>query len=119
MPQRPAPPRGLPAEARSVWKAVVADYAPKHFTAANLILLEQFCRARALVAQCDRQIGKEGLMLNGRPHPLIAVRVQAWSEVRHCATKLRLAISSTMRADKAAARPDPNAHVRKPWEHNA
>jgi hypothetical protein len=74
--------------------------------------------ARALVAECDRRIGRR-LLLKGKPNPLLQVRVQAWAEVRACATKLRLAISSTVRAEAAAARPDENAGKRKPWERSA
>lgn len=117
LPQRPKPPAGLPAAARKVWQAVVKDYKPGHFqTAANLMLLEQFCRARALAVQCDRRIAKQGLLVRGKVNPFIAVRAHAWAEVRACATKLRLPISSTVRAEHATARPDETAGRRKPWE---
>lgn len=119
LPQRPKAPRGLPAVARRVWVAIVADYRPGHFTAANLVLLEQLCRARALVEECDQRIARRGLLLKGKANPLLQVRAQGWAEVRACATKLRLAISSTVRAEAAAARPDENAGRRKPWERSA
>lgn len=119
LPQRPRPPAGLPVSGRKTWQGIVGDYPPRHFSAANLILLEQLCRARVLIEQCDRQIAQEGLLLRGRANPLLQVRAQAWAEVRACATKLRLAISSTVRAEKAAARPDANAHLAKPWERGA
>lgn len=116
MPQRPKPPAGMPLVGRKTWRAIVGDYPVKHFTAANLVLLEQLCRARVLVAQCDRRIAKKGLLIGGKINPLQQVRAQAWAEVRACATKLRLAISGFTRADSAKARPDENAHLRKPWE---
>lgn len=119
LPQRPEPPVGMPATARKAWTAIVADYPVKHFTAANLILLEQLCRARALIDQCDRRISKKGLLIRGKVNPLVQVRAQAWAEVRACATKLRLAVSGTLRADSAKARPDENANLRKPWERSA
>jgi phage terminase small subunit len=119
LPKRPNPPAGMSLPARNAWAAILADYPVKHFTSANLILLEQLCRARALVDQCDRRISKRGLLIKGKVNPLVQVRAQAWSEVRACATKLRLAISGTMRAEKAAARPDENAGLRKPWERSA
>lgn len=121
LPARPAPPRGLPTVARETWIAIVNDYRPGHFSAANLILLEQMCRARALIEQCDRHLARKGLLIQGkRANPLIGVRAQAWTEVRACATKLRLAISSTLRAEAAAARPDPaGAGRKKPWERKA
>jgi len=119
LPRRPEPPAGMPATARKAWTAILADYPARHFTAANLILLEQLCRARALVDQCDRRISKKGLLLHGKVNPLVQVRAQAWAEVRACATKLRLAISGTVRAESAKARPDENAHLAKPWEKRA
>lgn len=119
LPKRPEAPAGMPATGCKAWAAILADYPVKHFTAANLILLEQLCRARALIDQCDRRISKKGLLIRGKVHPLVQVRAQAWGEVRACATKLRLAISGTMRAEKAGARPDENAHLAKPWERSA
>ena len=119
LPKRPEPPAGMPATGRKAWAAILADYPVKHFTAANLLLLEQLCRARALVDSCDRRISKKGLLIRGKVNPLVQVRAQAWAEIRACATKLRLAISGTMRAEKAGARPDENAHLRKPWEKSA
>lgn len=119
LPKRPAPPAGLPADARKVWNAIVRDYPPKHFRGANLILLETFCRARAFVNECDRHIAKNGLLIEDKRNPVVAMRASGWAEMRACATKLRLALSSTMRAEKAAARPDENAHLRKPWEKSA
>jgi len=119
LPKRPEPPAGLPATGCKAWAAILADYPPRHFSAANLLLLEQLCRARALIDQCDRRISKAGLLIRGKVNPLVQVRAQAWGEVRACATKLRLSISGTMRAEKAAARPDENAHLAKPWERTA
>jgi len=109
-------PQSLPKSARAVWDSVVADYPRGHFSGANLALLEQMCRAWALAADCDKEIGGRGLLIDGKVNPLLQVRVQAWAEVRACATKLRLAISSAIRRDAKAARPDPNAKLRKPWE---
>jgi len=117
LPVRPEPPCGLPADAKRVWRSIVAEYAPRHFSGANLILLETFCRARAFVSQCDRAIAKRGLLIEGKANPAVAMRTAGWTEMRACATKLRLAISGTYRADKAAARPDEGAHLRKPWDN--
>ena len=116
IPQRPEPPAGLPKDAAAQWRAIVALYPPDHFRGANLLLLEQLCRARSFVAQCDRGIRQRGLLVRGRINPLIAARATGWAEVRACATKLRLAISSTVRADSARARPDPSSGITKPWE---
>jgi phage terminase small subunit len=114
--KRPPAPNSLPKPARELWDRIAADYAPDHFSAANLAILEQLCRASAFATECDRQIAKHGLVLDGKANPLIQPRGQAWCEVRHCATKLRLAISGTLRRDHKAARPDPTAKLEKPWD---
>ncbi len=113
---RPEPPAGLPAAACAVWRAIVLEYPAKHFRGANLVLLETFCRARAFVCQCDRHIAKHGLLIDGKRNPVVGMRATGWAEMRACATKLRLALSSTIRAETAAARPSEKHAMRKPWE---
>jgi P27 family predicted phage terminase small subunit len=115
IPRRPDPPKGISPASRALWRAIVRDYPVGHFTAANRVLLEQFCRAQDLADDCDKVIATEGLFVEGKTHPAIAVRALAWAETRQCATKLRLSISATVRAESAAARPDPTAAMRKPW----
>lgn len=115
LPQRPEPPRGLPKDAAAHWRSITALYAPDHFQGANLGLLEQLCRAHAFVAQCDRGIRRRGLLVRGKLNPLITARASGWAEVRACCTKLRLAISSTMRKETAGARPDARNALEKPW----
>lgn len=116
LPLRPEPPKGLPKDASRIWRAIVADYPPKHFSGANLVLLENFVRARAFAAECDKAIAKHGLLIDGKANPVVAMRAAAWGEQRACATKLRLAISSLQRADSAKARPNGANQLRKPWE---
>ena|SRR5687768_2883541 len=116
LPARPEPPAGLPKDAAAIWCSIVSEYPPKHFRGANLVLLENFCRARAFVAQCDRHIRRRGLVIKGRANPAVAMRTAGWAEMRACATKLRLAISSTLRAESVAARPNEANALRKPWE---
>lgn len=116
IPQRPAPPTGLPREGKALWRSIVVLYAADHFAGANLMLLEQLCAARSFVAQCDRGIRRRGLLVRGRINPLIAARASAWAETRACATKLRLSISGTVRAEHVRARPSALHALRKPWE---
>ncbi len=113
---RPEPPAGLPKQAAELWRAIVAEYPASHFRGANLVLLETFCRARAFVTECDRAIKEHGLLIEGKANPAVGMRVQAWAEMRHVATKLRLAISSTLRAEAKAARPSETEKLEKPWE---
>ena len=116
LPTRPKPPRGLPKDASRIWRDIVAEYSPRHFRGANLVLLETFCRARAFVIECDREIERTGLVVDGKPNPAVRMRTAGWAEMRACATKLRLAISSLQRADSAKARPNEANKLRKPWE---
>lgn len=116
LPQRPEPPADLSESAASVWRLIVKEYPPKHFKGANLILLETFCRARAFVTECDREIEEKGLLIDGKRNPVVAMRASGWAEMRACATKLRLALSSTLRAESAAAKPNDRHGLEKPWE---
>jgi phage terminase small subunit len=111
--QRPAPPKGYPFP--GFWRSIVIDFAPDHFRGANLALLENLCAAYAMARQCDALIEANGLLVDGKANAAIAIRKDAWLEMRLCSTKLRLTISSTMRSDAAAARPDPKHSLKKPW----
>jgi P27 family predicted phage terminase small subunit len=116
LPRRPEPPDALPAAGRKLWREIVSEYPARHFRGANLMLLEQLCRAHAFAKSCDRVIARRGLVIGTRANPAVAMRATAWTEIRACVTKLRLSISGVMRADNAAARPDPKHGIRKPWE---
>lgn len=116
LPQRPEPPAELPKDARALWISIVADYEPRHFRGANLVLLENLCRAHSLVRQCDRLIKRRGLLIGGKKNPAVEMRATGWAEMRACATKLRLSISALQRADSAKVRPDERQSLRKPWE---
>ena len=59
---------------------IVAEYPAKHFRGANLVLLENFCRARAFAAQCDEEIRKHGLLIEGKANPCVQMRTAAWAE---------------------------------------
>ena len=120
LPRRPEPPAGLSEDARALWRSIVQDYPPRHFRGANLRILEVFCRASSFAAECDRHIETHGLTIQSgevtKANPSAAMRAQAWTEMRNSAAKLRLTISSTMRADSAKARPSEKHALAKPWE---
>jgi phage terminase small subunit len=115
-PRRPEPPADIPAHAAAIWRAIVSEFPPQHFSGANLVLLETFCRARAFVIACDQHIAQNGLLIDGKRNPVVGMRATGWAEMRACATKLRLAISSTVRAESAKARPNDKHALTKPWE---
>lgn len=119
LPRRPEPPAGLPRAACTVWRSIVSEHPAKHFRGANLVLLETFCRARAFVSACDEHIAEHGLLIDGKRNPVVGMRATGWAEMRACSTKLRLALSSTVRAESAKARPNEKHALRKPWEKSA
>jgi P27 family predicted phage terminase small subunit len=98
----------------------VQEYPPRHFRGANLRILEVFCRASAFASECDRHIERHGLTIQSgestKANPAVAMRAQAWTEIRNSAAKLRLTISSLQRADSAKARPSERHSLTKPWE---
>lgn len=81
-----------------------------------MVLLETFCRARAFVNECGKAIAEKGLLIEGKANSAVAMRTARLAEMRACATKLRLAISSTVRAESAKARPNEKHALRKPWD---
>ena len=116
IPGRPKAPRELPAAGARLWRSVVAAYPVEHFTGANLALLESLCQSHCLIRELDKAITKSDLFCDGRPNPAIAMRQAERKSFMSLATKLRLPISATMRAETAGARPDSKNALRKPWE---
>ena len=112
----PKPPSTLNRPAATAWRNIVREYPPAHFSAANLMLLEQLCQTLAHIRECDAAIKKHGLLLGDKANPAVAMRNLALSHFRSTATKLRLPISSTMRAEAAGAKSDPKHAEPKPWE---
>jgi hypothetical protein len=110
------PPSDLPAEGRRLWLSVTEQYPADHFQGANGALLENLCRAHALIRECDNLIAEQGAFCEGSPNPALAVRAAERRSFMALSTKLRLSISAIMRADDAGARPDAKHALRKPWE---
>lgn len=114
-PKRPEPPERLNTEAAALWRDITAQYPAGHFNAANLPLLEGFCRAVTTMRMADAILDREDLITpEGKPHPALAIRDQQGKLACQFATKLRIAISSAVRADSASVRPGPGGA--RPWE---
>lgn len=77
-PRLPPPPRGLSAESRRFWRAIVAEYevGPHH-----LALLRIACASLDRLRQCEEAIAAEGVTITGRfgrrAHPLLATEAAA------------------------------------------
>ena len=114
-PLRTEPPAHLSDEAAALWRAITAAYPPGHFQAPHLPLLEGYCRAVVTMRQADAILDRESIITSeGQPHPALAIRDQQGKLACQFATKLRLAISSAVRADSSKVRP--GAVGAKPWE---
>lgn len=116
LPVRPEPPAALPASAKALWRSITREFPADHFRGANLMLLEQLTKAHGFALQCERNIKRRGIIVDGKPNPAVQMRNASWAEIRACCTKLRISISGTMRAEHAGARSDPKHALRKPWE---
>lgn len=112
----PKPPASLGRVAARAWRSIVREFAPTHFSAANLLLLEQLCRLHEHVVDCDVGIRRHGLLVDGKSNPLVTMRNTALANFRAIATKLRLPLQSTEAHDSKAVRPDERHGLPKPWD---
>lgn len=115
LPTRAQPLRRLSKHSRDLWRSIASEYPAGHFAGANLPLLEAFVRSADEVLQYDTIVYAEGLFVDGAPHPAVSVRRATVLQMASLAVKLRLSISSTLRADAKDARRDPEQALRKPW----
>ena len=88
-----AAPASLSAESKALWKATLTEFA--FDTSADYALLRQLCETLDRVRECQKQIAKDGLLIDGaagqsRPHPLLAVEDQCRRSILASARALRL-----------------------------
>jgi len=93
-PTRTAP-KWLRKEARAEWQRLFALLEKKGtLTPENEPMLADYCGARSLIAECDRELSRAkrltitGADGNARPHPLIAARNRASQNAISLAKKL-------------------------------
>lgn len=111
-------PDGLPESGKTLWRQIVAGFDFEHFSPADLPLLEEFIRCRLMIDDCNKELAANGLFVDGpsgiKPHPAVMIRD---AQVRNMATlgaKLRLPVSSRIRAESASTRPSGIGVA--PWE---
>jgi hypothetical protein len=68
----PAPPRHLDQPERKIWNDILADL-PRAATAPILAILAAGCEAHARARLAAAEIARDGMILKGRAHPLLAV----------------------------------------------
>lgn len=111
------PPGDLPEAGAALWRQIVQELPPEHFRFGDLPLLENFCRAVLLADEAQTQIDADGLVVDTRlgpkPNPALAIRDQAVKQQAALAAKLRLCVSSRVRAEDASLR---KLDGPRPWD---
>lgn len=72
------------------WYRIVEARHPDDWTAADLELVAELCRARALEKRVRDELDQGALMLDDRPHPLIAEAARCSGVCMKLVTALRL-----------------------------
>jgi len=72
------------------WPRIVEARHPDDWTHSDLDLVADLCRARALEKRVRDELGQGALMLDGKPHPLIAEAARCSGVVLRLTTALRL-----------------------------
>jgi hypothetical protein len=72
------------------WNRIVEARHPDDWTVSDLELVADLCRARALEKRVRDELDQGALMLDGRPHPLIAEAARCNSVCMKLITALRL-----------------------------
>ncbi len=63
------PPRALSTHGQSLWDRIVVEFDVSSSAAAELLC--QACQALDRAQDCAQQIARDGLMIDGREHPLV------------------------------------------------
>lgn len=95
------PPKGLSRAAGHVFRHLTNAVAPEHFTAADVPLLVEFCRAVELADQAALELHRHGAVVNGKASPWLVVQEKAQRALVALSARLRLAPQS--RFDRTTA----------------
>jgi len=101
---RPALPDDLTGDAAELWRQVVDSLPADYLRPADLPLLRAYCVARDRWQTAERILQRDGLVVEGRPHPALQISDQQAKLMMSLAGKLRLCPSSRIRADSADLR---------------
>jgi len=71
------PPRALATHGRAVWDRIIAEFEIESSAAEELLCLA--CQSLDRAEDCAEQIARDGLMLEGREHPLVKHELAARS----------------------------------------
>lgn len=84
-------PRGLPADVRDIFEAIVSAAQADHFAPAERPLLVEYCHCLARSHRAEAAVRAEGEVVNGKPSPWLLILKDNRNTIGNLATKLRLA----------------------------
>jgi len=98
--QRPSPPKGMTAKARSIWFRIVNSYPVDYFKPQHFDLLRMYCGACVLQKESEAEIFKKGSIItqkNGvtKENPHVNIALKAESSATRLATKLGITVNNT------------------------
>ncbi len=110
----PKPPAGLSVAAADLWTSNTSSLPADFFRPGDLPLLEAYCIAADRKRWIDAEILKDGIVVEGAPHPGLRMSRDEAGLLATLAVKLRLCQSSRTRPDNAGLK---TAHSgARPWD---
>lgn len=85
------------------WNRIIEARHPDDWTTADLELVADLCRARALEKRVRDELDQGALMLDGKPHPLIAEAARCSGVCMKLVTALRLKTAAEARVLRGKA----------------
>ena len=116
--RRPSAPAELPESSAALWRSICQSLPSGYFTPGDLPLLTAYCLAHHHKAAADVLVGSNGLVIDGKANPAIALSMQLSASMSTLAGKLRLCQSSRTRPESAALKKVLRGGQR-PWERDS
>jgi phage terminase small subunit len=117
---RLAPPATLSPTAQTVFKHIVGNVDPSHFSEVDIPLLEAYAHSAALATEAAQRLDADGAVIDGKASPWLTVSGNAQKQLVALSARLRICPQS--RFDRLGAgansRPQPEIGKRKPWEYD-
>ena len=103
----------LSPDVQRAFSAIVGSAAPDHFREPDRLMVEQLAQALVIQRQAAEALAEQGLLVDGKPNPLIRVVREQARLVASLLTKLRLTVQARVSKDRAATTTaiDPIARV--------
>ena len=103
----PSMPHGLTPNAQAIWQEAVTHLRADGRLHANQgPILERWAITNDRAKMVDAVIGVEGIMVDGRPHPLLSTAIALAEKIRMMARELGMTPASRLPTLKPAEKPD-------------